>query len=89
MDEPVDVPIEDHIDLHTFQPREIGSVVEEYLYQAFRRGYREVRVIHGRGKGVQRAIVQSILIRHPLVLSYSDAADLGATVVRLRPQERP
>ena len=78
------VPIEDSIDLHTFQPREIRIVVEEYLYQAVRRGFREVRIIHGRGVGVQREIVHSMLKQHPAVISYRDAADRGSTHVLLR-----
>lgn len=84
MTEPVKLPIEDHIDLHSFLPEEVGSLVEEYLYQALLKGYREVRIIHGRGKGVQRAIVHSILERHPQVISFRDASDLGATVVQLQ-----
>jgi dsDNA-specific endonuclease/ATPase MutS2 len=84
MTEPVELPIEDHIDLHSFRPPEVGSLVEEYLYQALLKGYREVRIIHGRGKGVQRAIVHSILKKHPQVISFRDASDLGATVVRLQ-----
>jgi DNA-nicking Smr family endonuclease len=79
-----DVPIEDSIDLHTFQPREIQIVVEEYLYQAVRRGFREVRIIHGRGIGVQREIVQSILAKHPSVISFGDLPDRGSTAVRLK-----
>ena len=79
-----EVPIEDSIDLHTFQPREIQIVVEEYLYQAAQRGFREVRIIHGRGIGVQREIVQSILKRHPSVISFQDLPDRGSTTVRLR-----
>jgi dsDNA-specific endonuclease/ATPase MutS2 len=78
------VPIEDSIDLHTFQPREIQIVVEEYLFQAVQKGFKEVRIIHGRGVGVQREIVQSLLRRHPNVASFSDAPDRGATVVQLR-----
>lgn len=84
MSEPVELPIEDTIDLHSFLPQEVGSVVEEYLYQAQRKGYREVRIIHGRGKGVQRAIVHSILRKHPQVIAFRDAPDLGATVVQFR-----
>ena len=79
-----EVPIEDSIDLHTFQPREVGVVVEEYLYQAVQRGFREVRIIHGRGVGVQREIVQSILRKHPSVVSFQDQPDRGATLVTLR-----
>jgi DNA-nicking Smr family endonuclease len=82
-DEPVEVPIEDWIDLHTFRPREAADVVEEYLYQAARKGYRLVRIIHGRGIGVQREMVRSILGRHPEVVSFSDAPDRGATLVHL------
>jgi DNA-nicking Smr family endonuclease len=80
-----EVPIEDSIDLHTFQPREIHIVVEEYLHQAVQRGFREVRIIHGRGIGVQREIVRSILERHPSVLSFHDLPDRGSTAVTLKP----
>jgi DNA-nicking Smr family endonuclease len=87
-DEPVPLPIEDALDLHTFAPRDVASVVEEYLTEAAARGFREVRLIHGRGIGVQRAIVRSVLSRHPLVESFVDApaerGGWGATVVRLR-----
>jgi DNA-nicking Smr family endonuclease len=81
------VPIEAQLDLHTFQPRDIKSVVEEYISAAHEAGLREVRLIHGRGKGVQRAIVQQALERHPLVVEFWDAIEthLGATVARLRP----
>jgi DNA-nicking Smr family endonuclease len=79
-----EVPIEDWIDLHTFQPQEIHIVVEEYLYQAVQRGFREVRIIHGRGIGVQREIVQSILRKHPSVMSFLDQPDRGATLVLLK-----
>lgn len=78
------VPIEDSIDLHTFQPREIAIVVEEYLYQAVQRGFREVRIIHGRGIGVQREIVQKLLSGHSSVVSFHDAADRGSTHVILK-----
>jgi len=78
------IPIEDSIDLHTFQPREIRIVLEEYLYQAVQRGFHEVRIIHGRGIGVQREIVRSILRKHPNVLSFHDLPDRGSTSVELR-----
>jgi DNA-nicking Smr family endonuclease len=78
-----EVPIEDSIDLHTFQPREVAVVVEEYLYQAVARGFREVRIIHGRGVGVQREIVRSLLAKHPNVRSFQDAPDRGSTTVFL------
>ena len=79
------VPIEDSLDLHTFDPRDIPSVVEEYIRAAHETGLREVRLIHGRGKGVQRGIVQNTLEKHPLVEEFWDATEthLGATVARL------
>ena len=78
-----EVPIEDSIDLHSFQPREVPIVVEEYLFQAVQRGFREVRIIHGRGIGVQREIVRSILQKHPSVRSFQDLPDRGSTRVFL------
>jgi DNA-nicking Smr family endonuclease len=80
------VPIEDQIDLHAFAPRDVASVVDEYVNAAHQAGLREVRLIHGRGRGVQRGIVQQVLERHPLVAEFWDAAEthLGATVARLR-----
>jgi len=86
--EPVHLPIEDSLDLHAFAPKDVRPVVEEYLKEAAARGFREVRLIHGRGIGVQRASVQSLLARHPLVLRFFDApperGGWGATVVVLR-----
>ena len=84
-DDPVRVPIEDAIDLHSFAPRDVISVVDEYLHAARQAGFAEVRLIHGRGKGVQRAGIQRLLRGHPLVERYWDAPEshLGATVVRL------
>ena len=71
---------------HTFHPRDIKSVVEEYVNAAHEAGFREVRLIHGRGRGVQRGIVQAALEKHPLVESFDDAPDshLGATIATLR-----
>jgi DNA-nicking Smr family endonuclease len=85
-DDLVRVPIEDAIDLHSFAPRDVVSVVDEYLHAARAAGFSEVRLIHGRGKGVQRAAVQRLLRDHPLVDRHWDAPEshLGATVVRLR-----
>jgi dsDNA-specific endonuclease/ATPase MutS2 len=83
-DEPVEVPIEDWIDLHTFPPPEIKSLVEEYLYQAVLRGYSQIRIIHGRGIGVQREIVRKLLSRNPAVTAFEDTPDRGATVVYLK-----
>jgi DNA-nicking Smr family endonuclease len=86
--EPIVLPIEDSIDLHAFHPKDISSVVEEYLQQCGQAGLTEVRIIHGRGTGVQRNIVRSILEKHPLVLSFQDApaeaGGWGATVVVLK-----
>jgi DNA-nicking Smr family endonuclease len=85
MDEPHHVPIGPSLDLHTFHPRDVVSVVDEYVTAAHERGLREVRLIHGRGKGVQRALVQRALERHPLVATFRDAPEshLGATIAQL------
>jgi DNA-nicking Smr family endonuclease len=79
------VPIEAEIDLHSFAPRDIPSVVDEYVTAAAEAGLQEVRLIHGRGRGIQRGIVQSVLDRHRLVVEFWDdpAAHLGATIARL------
>lgn len=91
-DAPFVMPIEDAIDLHTFAPRDVPSVVEEYLFEAQARGFQEVRVIHGRGKGVQRRIVQGVLARHPAVDSFRDApatrGGWGATLVWLKKPDK-
>ncbi len=81
------IPIEHTLDLHTFAPRDIPSVVEEYVTAAHAAGLREIRLIHGRGTGVQRGIVQNALERHSLVVEFFDAPEshLGATVARLKP----
>ena len=80
------VPIEGSIDLHTFAPRDVASVVVEYVRAAHEAGLREVRLIHGRGRGVQRGMVQSVLEKHPLVESFYDASEthLGATVAVIK-----
>jgi dsDNA-specific endonuclease/ATPase MutS2 len=80
------VPIEREIDLHAFAPRDIPSVVEEYIDAAARAGFRDVRIVHGRGTGVQRGIVQATLDRLPQVEEFRDdmASHLGATLVWLR-----
>jgi dsDNA-specific endonuclease/ATPase MutS2 len=85
-DEPVRIPIEDVIDLHSFAPRDVVAVAGDYLEAAREAGFTEVRLIHGRGTGTQRAAVQRLLRDHPLVERYWDAPEshLGATVVRLR-----
>jgi dsDNA-specific endonuclease/ATPase MutS2 len=82
---PIHLPIEREIDLHAFAPRDIPSVVEEYISAASAAGLCEVRLIHGRGRGVQRGIVQATLDRHPCVVEFWDdtASHLGATIARL------
>lgn len=91
MDEPIEVPIEDTIDLHPFQPREIRDVVSDYLEAARARGFRQVRLIHGRGKGVQRDSIRTLLASIDWVEAFHDAdgsgGGWGATVVVLRPQD--
>ena len=88
LSEPVQLPIEDSLDLHSFRPADVPSVIDEYLIAAHARGFTEVRLIHGRGIGVQRQIVRGVLARHPAVETFSDAPSerggWGATVVRLR-----
>ena len=85
---PIVLPIEESIDLHAFHPKDIPSVVEEYLEQCKQAGFKEVRIIHGRGTGVQRNIVRGILEKHPMVLSFQDApaeaGGWGATAVVLK-----
>jgi dsDNA-specific endonuclease/ATPase MutS2 len=87
-DEPVVIPIEDALDLHAFAPREIPSVVGDYLEEAARAGFTEVRLIHGRGRGVQRARVREVLAASARVARFADApperGGLGATLVWLR-----
>lgn len=86
--DPVEVPIEDALDLHPFAPAEILSVVESYLAAAGEAGFREVRLIHGRGQGVQRRRVHAVLAESPLVERFADApperGGWGATIVWLR-----
>ncbi len=90
-DEPVVVPITEAFDLHDFPPREVVPVAEAYLEAAREKGYTEVRLIHGRGKGVQRANLRRMLGRHPDVEGFEDApaerGGWGATLVRLRPRD--
>jgi dsDNA-specific endonuclease/ATPase MutS2 len=85
MSDPHSVPIEPELDLHAFAPRDIPSVVAEYVTAAVQAGLAEVRLVHGRGRGVQRGIVQATLDRHPLVIEFWDdtASHLGATIARI------
>jgi dsDNA-specific endonuclease/ATPase MutS2 len=86
--EPVRLEIGDVFDLHTIQPREVRAVVEEYLREARRKGFRSVRIIHGKGVGVQRETVRTVLASTDFVEHFSDApaeaGGWGATVARLR-----
>jgi dsDNA-specific endonuclease/ATPase MutS2 len=90
--EPVRLEINDVFDLHAIAPREVRAVVEEYLREARRKGFRSVRIIHGKGVGVQREIVRSILAHTPFVEEFADAppgaGGWGATIARLSPRER-
>ena len=87
-DEPIRIPITDVFDLHTIPPRDVRAVVEEYLIEAHRMGYRALRIIHGRGIGAQRAMVRSVLSRTLFVMEFRDApaeaGGWGATIVTLR-----
>ena len=84
--------VTDVLDLHTFTPKDIPAVVETYLAEARAKGFSTVRIIHGRGKGVQRARAHSVLRRTPFVESFQDApidaGGWGATVVWFTPKER-
>jgi DNA-nicking Smr family endonuclease len=89
--DPVVLPVEDALDLHPFSPKEIPSVVESYLEVAREAGFREVRVIHGRGKGVQKRRVESVLARSDHVEQFAEApperGGWGATLVWLKPKD--
>jgi dsDNA-specific endonuclease/ATPase MutS2 len=86
--EPVEIPISDVFDLHTFAPRDVKDAVEAYLEEAHRRGLTALRIIHGRGIGVQRETVRKMLERTPWVIDYRDApaeaGGWGATIVTFR-----
>jgi dsDNA-specific endonuclease/ATPase MutS2 len=90
--EPVRLEIRDEFDLHSIQPRDVRRVVEEYLQEARRAGFHVVRIIHGKGVGVQREIVRSVLARTPFVEHFADAhksaGGWGATIARLSPPAR-
>jgi DNA-nicking Smr family endonuclease len=80
-----DISIGPELDLHSFRPTDIPSVVDEYLAAAHAKGLRQVRIVHGRGRGIQRGVVQNVLDRQPLVAAFDDdrASHLGATLVEL------
>jgi dsDNA-specific endonuclease/ATPase MutS2 len=87
-DEPLRIPITDVFELHSVLPRDVDAVVEAYLEEANRLGLKALRIIHGRGIGVQRATVRAVLARTPFVLAFSDApaeaGGWGATIVTLQ-----
>ena len=85
--DPVEIPIDGTLDLHTFAPGDVSSLVEEYLWACLKKGIYEVRIIHGKGKGVLRRIVHARLEKHPNVLDFSldsGPSGWGATVVHLK-----
>ena len=86
--EPIRIPIEDVLDLHTFRPQDVASLLEDYFEECIKAGIQSVRVIHGKGKGIQKKQVHKILKKHPQVKSFTDAppeaGGWGATVVELR-----
>src|SRR5216683_240316 len=88
---PVTFPITDVLDLHTVSPRDAEAVVEEYLHECYRLKLTQIRIIHGRGIGVQRAMVRKILEKTEFVISFGDApmeaGGWGATIVTLRPRD--
>jgi DNA-nicking Smr family endonuclease len=89
--EPIDLPIDGVLDLHTFRPREVKDLVPDYLAECRARGLLDVRIIHGKGTGNLRRIVHTILARLPEVVSFrlamEDAGGWGATLVILKPLE--
>ncbi len=91
-DEIIQYPIEDSIDLHTFRPNEVKDLLKDYLEEAGEKGFEEVRIIHGKGTGVLRRIVHSVLESHPLVISFRqagpEAGGWGATVAVLGKKRR-
>lgn len=92
-DDPIDLPIDGTLDLHTFHPREVKDLVAEYLAACRERGILEVRIIHGKGTGALRETVHAVLAKLPEVrefkLAGEDRGSWGATLVRLHPQGRP
>ena len=87
--EPIQIPIEDVLDLHTFRPKDIADLLENYFEECIKAGIFSVRVIHGKGKGIQKRQVQRILRNNPTVKSFKDAppeaGGWGATLVQLKP----
>src|ERR1041385_7187903 len=89
MDDPIPLPINGVLDLHTFRPQDVGELVPDYLAACRERGILQVRIVHGKGIGELRRTVHAILSKHPDVISYALAGELyggmGATFVHLRP----
>jgi len=87
-EDPIQLPIDDVFDLHTIPPRDVKAAIEEYLFQANRLGLKALRIIHGRGIGVQREIVRKVLAQTPFVANFGDApaeaGGWGATIVTLK-----
>lgn len=87
-DSPVPIPIGRELDLHTFQPRDIGELIPAYLAECAARGFRDVRIVHGKGTGTLRATVHAVLQRLPTVQSFrlgdESSGSWGATIVTLR-----
>jgi len=87
-DDPVEIPIDGVLDLHTFSPKEVKDLVPEYIGECLRLGLTEIRIIHGKGTGTLKAVVHSLLGKDPRVAGFADAGTgaggWGATVVRLK-----
>jgi len=79
-----EIEITDVLDLHTFHPGDVKPVVEEYLFQCTQKGFRFVRIIHGKGVGIQKEIVRAILSGSEYVESFEDGPDWGSTAVKLK-----
>jgi dsDNA-specific endonuclease/ATPase MutS2 len=87
-DEPLELPIDGTLDLHTFSPKDVESLVPDYIEECLRRGILHIRIIHGKGTGTLREIVHAVLVRHPAVMAYrhegGSGGSWGATVADLR-----
>jgi DNA-nicking Smr family endonuclease len=85
--EPIKIPIEDHLDLHTFRPQEVSDLLDDYFEECLRVGITSVRIIHGKGKGILKKRVHALLRKHPLVIDFKEAGAAaggwGATLVEL------
>ncbi|MFB3906540.1 MAG: Smr/MutS family protein [Acidobacteriota bacterium] len=92
-DDPIEIPIDGTLDLHTFSPRDVRDLVSDYLDECLKRGITQVRIIHGKGTGTLRRTVRSILDRHPNVIGYGQddvgGGSWGATVVTLSRKPHP